>query len=50
LSVQKAANCIIGKDYPKPIVQHEVISKENMQKMKMAYQAKTEGVELIFLY
>lgn len=43
LSVQKAANCIIGKDYPKPIVQHEVISKENMAKMKMAYQKKEEG-------
>jgi len=29
-----------GKDYPRPIVQHEVISKENLQKMKNAYQTK----------
>lgn len=36
-SVQQAAGCIIGKDYPQPIVQHEVISKKNIQRMKMAY-------------
>jgi cryptochrome len=37
--VQKAAGCIIGKDYPKPIVDHKVASKENMGKMKAAYDA-----------
>lgn len=35
--VQKTANCIIGVDYPKPIVDHAVIHKENMAKMKQAY-------------
>jgi len=37
LSIQQAAGCIIGKDYPLPIVQHETISKVNMQRMKDAY-------------
>ena len=26
-------------DYPKPIVKHEEVSKENMSKMKLAYDA-----------
>ena len=39
LNIQKQANCIIGKDYPKPIVDHSIISKENMAKMKLAYAA-----------
>ena len=40
-SVQEAAGCIIGKDYPKPIVDHKTASKDNMRKMKLAYdQAK----------
>lgn len=37
LAIQQRANCIIGKDYPMPIVEHEVVSKENMEKMKHAY-------------
>lgn len=37
LAVQQRANCIIGKDYPRPIVDHDVVSKENMEKMKHAY-------------
>lgn len=37
LAVQQRANCIIGKDYPRPIVDHDVVSKENMEKMKYAY-------------
>jgi len=36
---QKKANCIIGKDYPKPIVDHAVVSKENMGRMAKAYAA-----------
>ncbi|XP_075906875.1 cryptochrome circadian regulator 5 [Nelusetta ayraudi] len=40
-SVQQAAGCIIGKDYPQPIVQHEVISKKNIQRMKMAYAKRS---------
>ena len=37
LSVQKAAGCIIGTDYPRPIVDHDVVHKVNMGKMKAAY-------------
>lgn len=42
-AVQKAAGCIIGKDYPEPIVDHKVASKANMAKMKLAYAAHKEG-------
>ena len=33
IAVQKGCGCIIGQDYPKPIVDHDVVSKENMGKM-----------------
>jgi len=36
LEVQKAAGCIIGKDYPKPIVDHETASKANLARFKKA--------------
>eukprot|EP00638_Chattonella_subsalsa_P000746 CAMPEP_0117762888 /NCGR_PEP_ID=MMETSP0947-20121206/18262_1 /TAXON_ID=44440 /ORGANISM="Chattonella subsalsa, Strain CCMP2191" /LENGTH=540 /DNA_ID=CAMNT_0005584393 /DNA_START=199 /DNA_END=1821 /DNA_ORIENTATION=- len=42
-SVQEGCNCIIGQDYPTPIVDHQVISKENMSKMKQAYAANNES-------
>lgn len=38
LDVQKKANCIIGKDYPFPIVDHLKVSKENIKRMKESYQ------------
>ena len=34
---QKAANCRIGVDYPKPICDHAKVSKENVEKLKQAY-------------
>ena len=43
LGVQRAAGCIIGEDYPKPIVQHDVVSKENIKKMAAAYAADKEA-------
>jgi cryptochrome len=43
LSVQKQAGCIIGVDYPNPIVVHESISKINMEKMKAAYARGAKG-------
>jgi len=43
LAVQKAAGCIIGTDYPRPIVKHDVVVKENMAKMKKAYDASKAG-------
>ena len=43
LSVQKAAGCIIGKDYPKPIVVHEEAVKINKAKMKNAREKQYGG-------
>lgn len=36
LAIQQEAGCIIGKDYPKPIIDHAVASKRNIAKMKQA--------------
>ncbi|XP_062395099.1 cryptochrome circadian regulator 5 isoform X2 [Sardina pilchardus] len=41
-SVQEQAGCIVGKDYPRPIVEHEVISKKNIQRMKAAYAKRSQ--------
>lgn len=41
--VQKGCGCIIGKDYPKPIVDHKDVSKDNMGKMHDAYDANKEA-------
>ncbi|XP_028666189.2 cryptochrome circadian regulator 5 [Erpetoichthys calabaricus] len=40
-SIQERAGCIIGKDYPKPIVDHDTVSKKNIQKMKAAYTRRS---------
>eukprot|EP00957_Ditylum_brightwellii_P197845 15071599-Ditylum_brightwellii.AAC.1 len=37
--VQKKVGCVIGVDYPKPIVDHAKVSKENMTRMAAAYDA-----------
>ena len=37
--LQKQWGCIIGKDYPKPIVDHDVAKKANLGKMKQAFDA-----------
>ncbi|NP_001082139.1 cryptochrome circadian regulator 2 L homeolog [Xenopus laevis] len=37
-SVQKQAKCIIGIDYPKPIVNHAEASSMNIERMKQTYQ------------
>jgi cryptochrome len=41
---QKKAGCVIGVDYPKPIVDHQSASKENMGRMAKAYEAHKAGV------
>jgi hypothetical protein len=42
---QKQANCRIGVDYPKPMVDHASVSKDNIQKLKDAYadQSPSKG-------
>ncbi|CAH1982961.1 unnamed protein product [Acanthoscelides obtectus] len=37
-NVQRATKCIIGKDYPLPMVNHAVVSRINIQRMKQVYQ------------
>lgn len=43
MDVQRRANCIIGKDYPKPIIDHADERKTNLAKMKEAYQSGDYG-------
>lgn len=43
MKVQEEANCIIGKDYPAPIVDHAVVSKQCIARMKEAYDAEKAG-------
>ena len=38
LAVQQQAKCLIGKDYPKPIVDHDEAKELNLQRMKAAYK------------
>merc|ERR1712083_601687 len=37
--LQKHYGCVIGKDYPSPIVDHKEAKEENMGRMKSAYEA-----------
>lgn len=43
LKVQEEAGCIIGKDYPAPIVDHTEASKRCIQRIKAAYDAGKES-------
>jgi cryptochrome len=43
IAIQNQAGVRIGKDYPKPIVDHAYVSKENMSKMALAYDAYKEA-------
>eukprot|EP00996_Jenningsia_fusiforme_P007189 NODE_957_length_1796_cov_26.925014_g843_i0.p1 GENE.NODE_957_length_1796_cov_26.925014_g843_i0~~NODE_957_length_1796_cov_26.925014_g843_i0.p1 ORF type:complete len:532 (-),score=72.53 NODE_957_length_1796_cov_26.925014_g843_i0:133-1728(-) len=42
-SMQQQAGVRIGIDYPRPVVDHAVASKENMNKMKVAYDEYNQG-------
>jgi hypothetical protein len=37
-AVQKAAKCIIGKEYSLPMVNHAVASRINIERMRQVYQ------------
>ncbi|SNX85496.1 related to Deoxyribodipyrimidine photolyase [Melanopsichium pennsylvanicum] len=43
MEVQKKAGCIIGQDYPFPMLDEKETKGENMQRMKMCYQANLHG-------
>jgi len=36
-TVQKSAKCIIGQDYPRPMCNHEYVSKLNMERMRQVF-------------
>ncbi|KAL7191392.1 hypothetical protein ACSBR2_023462 [Camellia fascicularis] len=38
LSIQTKAKCIIGKDYPKPVISHDIASKECKRMLAEAYE------------
>ena len=42
-AVQKRANCIVGVDYPRPIVDHKEVSDTNKGRMARSYQANKEN-------
>lgn len=44
-SVQRSANCVIGVDYPKPIIDSKIKGKDCMERMKSAYAAIKEAKE-----
>lgn len=39
LSVQREAGCIVGRDYPEPIVDHTEARTRNIERMRMAFTA-----------
>ena len=41
--MQQKAICVIGRDYPMPIVDHASALKRNMERMKAAYARKEYG-------
>ncbi|OZJ01509.1 hypothetical protein BZG36_05550 [Bifiguratus adelaidae] len=42
-SVQKSSNCVLGKDYPHPIMDAENAKAENMEIMRICYEKKVHG-------
>ncbi|GAB9470427.1 hypothetical protein Gpo141_00007672 [Globisporangium polare] len=44
MTVQRAAGCLIGKDYPFPIVDHKIALKRCMGGMKASYAQRVYGV------
>lgn len=44
ISILSAAGIKLGKNYPRPIVDHAVVSKENMSKMSLAYDMHKDKI------
>ncbi|KAK2523662.1 Cry1 [Columba livia] len=51
-SIQKAAKCIIGVNYPKPMVNHAEASRLNIERMKQIYQqlSRYRGLGMVIEY
>lgn len=43
LSMQKQAGCVVGTDYPRRVVIHENVHKENIKRMSAAYKQTKES-------
>ena len=43
MGILNAAGVKLGTNYPRPIVDHAIVSKENMAKMSLAYQMHNDG-------
>ena len=50
INIQKKANCIIGKDYPAPIVNHEVVSNRNANEMKRIKNGLIESLKEVSFF
>jgi cryptochrome len=37
--IQKQAKCLVGKDYPLPMINHSKASRVNVERMKQVYQS-----------
>jgi len=46
LDVQIKANCLVGKDYPFPVVDHDASSRENLERMKKFRAQQQDTVEM----
>lgn len=46
ISVQRKANCLIGKDYPAPIVNEKEAKESCLKKMKEGYEKNRYGIDL----
>ncbi|XP_071993819.1 cryptochrome-1-like [Engystomops pustulosus] len=44
--IQKQAKCIIGQDYPFPMVDHKVVSEHNLQLMKLVREQQHKTADL----
>ncbi|XP_059155521.1 cryptochrome-2-like [Physella acuta] len=42
-AMQQTAGCVIGRDYPRPIVEHDIVSKINIKQMTEAYAKARES-------
>ena len=47
IEVQRRAGCVVGSDYPHPLVDHAEVSKQNMGQLKAAYDLQKAGGELV---
>jgi cryptochrome len=41
-SVQRASKCVVGKDYPMPMINHSHAARINIERMKQVYQSLKE--------